>query len=146
MSVALLDVNVLIALAWPTHIHNGAARTWFAQRQSDGWATCPITQCAFVRLSSNPKLLQPSVETAEAVALLQRIVALDNHIFWNDAIPFSSPAVPKQLLVSHRQITDAYLLGLAKHNNGKLVTFDKGISALLSDASAHKSCLVVIEI
>ena len=26
--VYLLDVNVLIALAWPNHVHHAAAHTW----------------------------------------------------------------------------------------------------------------------
>ncbi len=146
MSVALLDVNVLIALAWPTHIHNKSARAWFAKNQSAGWATCPLTQCAFVRLSSNPKMLRPAVEPAEAVALLEHVISLDNHVFWNDAIPFSSDIVPKQLLVSHRQITDAYLLGLAIHFKGKLVTFDKGIKALISKDSRTNDHLEFIQV
>lgn len=37
MRVALLDVNVLIALAWPTHIHHEAAHAWFNQEQQHGW-------------------------------------------------------------------------------------------------------------
>jgi predicted nucleic acid-binding protein len=27
---SLLDVNVLLALAWPNHVHHAASRTWFA--------------------------------------------------------------------------------------------------------------------
>ena len=30
---ALLDVNVLIALAWPNHVHHAAARAWFEDRR-----------------------------------------------------------------------------------------------------------------
>ena len=37
---ALLDVNVLIALVWPNHVHHEAARAWFTRRRKDGWATC----------------------------------------------------------------------------------------------------------
>jgi hypothetical protein len=40
---ALLDVNVLIALGWPDHVHHAAARHWFGQSCSNGWATTPIT-------------------------------------------------------------------------------------------------------
>ena len=38
---ALLDVNVLIALAWPNHVHHVAARAWFEEHREEGWATCP---------------------------------------------------------------------------------------------------------
>jgi toxin-antitoxin system PIN domain toxin len=64
--VALLDVNALVALAWDSHVHHAAMRTWFAANSAGGWATCPMTESGFVRVSSNPKVL-PSpigVETA----------------------------------------------------------------------------------
>ncbi|MBX3177131.1 MAG: hypothetical protein KF886_07220 [Candidatus Hydrogenedentes bacterium] len=47
MSVALLDVNVLLALARPTHLHHDAAHRWFMDNHTAGRATCPMTQCAF---------------------------------------------------------------------------------------------------
>jgi predicted nucleic acid-binding protein len=34
-------------------------------------------------------------------------------------------------LVGHRQVTDAYLLGLALRHGGRLATFDQGIGTLL---------------
>jgi uncharacterized protein len=41
-------------------------------------------------------------------------------------------------LQGHRQITDAYLLGLAIHNRGKLATLDRGILQLAgSDFAGH---------
>ena len=44
MSVALLDVNVLIALLDRRHVHHEPAHGWFATAQADGWATCPLTR------------------------------------------------------------------------------------------------------
>ena len=34
--MALFDVNLLVALAWPSHVHHQAALAWF-QRTSGGW-------------------------------------------------------------------------------------------------------------
>ncbi|MEP7352122.1 MAG: VapC toxin family PIN domain ribonuclease, partial [Acidobacteriota bacterium] len=51
MSVALLDVNVLIALLWPDHVHRTPAREWFLPNRHAGWATCAITESGFVRIS-----------------------------------------------------------------------------------------------
>jgi predicted nucleic acid-binding protein len=31
--ITLLDVNVLIALAWPNHVHHGIARNWFRKQR-----------------------------------------------------------------------------------------------------------------
>ena len=105
-----------------------------------------MTQCAFVRISSSPRILPEAVEPVEAIALLNRITTLDNHVFWNDSIPFSDPLVPKELLVSHSQIVDAYLLGLAIHFGGKLVTFDQGIDALLPLHSTHRGALEILRL
>ena len=38
-------------------------------------------------------------------------------------------------LQGHRQVTDAYLLGLALHHKWRLVTLDHGINALLPPKS-----------
>ena len=54
MSVFLLDANLLIALAWPEHEAHNRAGSWFARHSRSGWATCPFTQAAFVRILSNP--------------------------------------------------------------------------------------------
>ena len=52
MSGTLLDVNVLLALAWPSHAHHEIADEWFLRNRHKGWATCVLTQLAFLRLSS----------------------------------------------------------------------------------------------
>ena len=70
MSVGLLDANMLIALAWPSHVHHREAHEWFAANQSAGWATCPLTRCAFVRVSSNPKII-PEAVVPMACALIR---------------------------------------------------------------------------
>jgi predicted nucleic acid-binding protein len=51
---ALLDVNVLVALFDPDHVHHEVAHDWFADNGPRGWATCPLTESGFVRVVSNP--------------------------------------------------------------------------------------------
>ena len=53
MAGYLLDVNVLIALMWPSHEGHKHVRPWFHRNAGDGWATCPFTEAAFVRIVSN---------------------------------------------------------------------------------------------
>ena len=43
---ALLDVNVLIALLDPDHVHHRSATGWLVQNLHLGWASCPLTQTA----------------------------------------------------------------------------------------------------
>lgn len=124
----LLDANVLIALCWPTHgLHQGVER-WFGVRGARGWATCPFTQSAFVRIVSNPAFSRDALAPANAVELLRENLEHPSHRFWPADIPITE-AVHGMLprLTGHQQITDAYLVALAIHNKGKLATLDRGI-------------------
>lgn len=143
MKPALLDVNVLMALAWPSHIHHEAAHEWFTKEQQYGWATCPITQAALVRLSSNPKIIADAVSPKQAIALLEQITKLEFHQFWADNVSLTEASIFKEgYIVGHRQITDAYLLALAMQHNGRLVSFDKAIGTYYpKEADKHLSIL-----
>ena len=142
--VSLLDVNMLIALAWPSHVHHRTAHTWFGKNASQGWATCPLTQCGFVRISSNAKIIPDAVTPKNALALLNEIVKQATHTFWEDDIGILDKHIPSEYLVGHRQITDAYLLGLAIQHHGRLVTLDRGLSALLPKQSPYQSALDIL--
>lgn len=126
--MALLDVNALVALAWDSHVHHEAVRAWFAAKGSDGWATCPVTESGFVRVSSNPTAL-PSVITVEAArGVLSALREIAGHRFLVDDVSITDHDVPP--IVGHRQVTDAQLLTLARRHGTRLVTFDAGIAAL----------------
>lgn len=144
--IGLLDVNMLIALAWPSHVHHRHAQAWFSAHASAGWATCPATQCAFIRISANRKIIPEAVTPQEALSLLRQVVALKSHTFWADDISILDDAVPASLLVGHRQVTDAYLLGLAIHRGGRLVTLDAGLSSLLPPGSPHAKALHIVDV
>jgi len=146
VTVSLLDVNMLIALAWPSHVHHRIAHAWFAEHSSEGWATCPLTQCSFVRISSNEKIIREAVSPKEALALLGQIIAHKNHVFWPDDARLTDEAIPSGLLVGHRQVMDAYLLGLAIRHGGHLVTLDAGVSALLPPRSPQREALHVVPV
>ena len=135
MSAGLLDVNLLVALAWPSHLHHRPAHAWFSRNAARGWATCPLTQCALVRISSNPKIVPEAVTPGEALDLLRQIVAQKHHTFWPDDVALLDECIPGKALAGHRQVTDAYLLGLAIRHGGRLVTLDKGVLALARSAN-----------
>jgi toxin-antitoxin system PIN domain toxin len=145
MNCALLDVNVLIALLWPPHEAHARAQRWFAQNGQRGWATCAMTQAAFVRIVSNPAFSRRPISPRDALAVLSGSLRHRAHHFWTEDV-----AVPEALmafggrLIGHQQITDAYLLGLAIHKKGRLATFDSGLSALLAEASAARALLVLV--
>ena len=146
MKTALLDVNVLLALAWPTHVHHMLAHRWFQEHARHGWATCPMTQTAFVRISSNAKIIDGAVTPQEALALLRQMVRQDDHHFWADDLNLA--AATNGLFVrlgGHRQMTDAYLLALAMAKRGMLVTLDRGVSALVPQDRRADDVLPVIQ-
>jgi uncharacterized protein len=130
--VALLDVNALVALAWDAHVHHAAMRAWFAANGASGWATCPITESGFVRVSANPKVLPSPIGVEAARAVLSALRAVDGHRFLIDDVSIADADVPR--IAGHRQVTDAHLLALARRRDMRLVTFDAGVLAL-ADAS-----------
>ena len=125
---ALLDVNALVALAWDSHVHHAAIRSWFRANAASGWATCPITESGFVRVSSNPKVLPAPIGVEAARSVLKALRAAAGHRFLDDDVSIVGPDVPQ--LVGHRQVTDAHLLTLARRCGARLVTFDGGVLAL----------------
>jgi uncharacterized protein len=126
--MALLDVNALIALAWDSHVHHARMRAWFTKNSSHGWATCPLTESGFVRVSSNPKVLPVAVGVDAARGVLSALRALDAHRFLTDDVSLGDSDVPA--ISGHRQVTDAHLLTLARRHGLRLVTFDAGVLAL----------------
>ncbi len=132
--IALVDVNVLVALAWPNHVHHAAAHTWFGTWTS-GWATTPVTESGFVRVSSSAAATGSAVRPVDAIALLQRIRDLSCHEFWPDSIEaVVGDHLPATRVLGHRQVTDAHLLALAMANDGTLATFDQGLRSLADRA------------
>jgi len=128
---ALLDVNALVALAWPNHVHHGAAVDWFIAASHEGWATCPVTESGFVRVSSNRKANPSASSVGDAVRVLQQLRAQPGHHFWPDDVSIATcTEVDVAKLAGYRQVTDAHLLAVALRNQGRLVTFDKAIRTL----------------
>lgn len=134
---ALLDVNVLIALLDADHLHHASAHAWLAANIETGWASCPLTQNGCIRILSQPAY--PGALPAAAVATrLATATATRWHQFWPDAISLlDRERIDHTRILSPRQITDVYLLALAVHNDGRFVTFDRGIPlAAVPDARA----------
>jgi toxin-antitoxin system PIN domain toxin len=124
---ALLDLNALLALAWPTHQHHQAAHQWFQKESRHGWATCALTQIGFVRLSSNPSYSADAVTPRDAAALLSQLTAHKWHRFWLDLPALDARTFNRA--AGHQQVMDAYLVRLARHHKGRVVTFDTRLAA-----------------
>lgn len=146
--IHLLDVNLLVALAWPNHVHHAAALDWFRRSQAAGWATCPLTESGFVRVSSNSSVMPEARSPREAIHLLRRIVALPHHVFWHDDVSMASSEFMEDCpLDGYRQVTDAHLLALARQRGGRLATLDGKMRSLVPRGrdSVEILCLVLEE-
>lgn len=131
--IRLLDVNVLVALAWPNHIHHARALDWFRAAREHGWATCPLTESGFVRVSSNSRAIPDARTPQEAIALLRRLRAIGGHTFWTDEVSAAEDGPgPFDRVVGYRQVTDAHLISLSLQRGGGLATFDQAIVSLVS--------------
>lgn len=127
MKAAVLDTNVLLALAWPNHQHHAQAHAWFAAGAKRGWATCAPTQLGFIRLSSNPAYTANAVSPQEAAALLRQWTRLKTHRFWSSPVA-DDPGIYARAL-GHQQVNDAWLVEVARHHSGRVVTLDTRLPA-----------------
>lgn len=126
--VGLLDVNVLIALVVPEHEHHATALSWFTtEGYAAGWATCGVTELGVVRVCAQlPDGAWPPERTCDKVVML---IGRPGHTFWSDV---ASPVTLSEVraATTGKQITDRYLLGLARRHGGRLVTFDRALRAV----------------
>ena len=130
--IALLDINVLMALSWANHPHHLAAHAWFQSHSADGWATCLPTQSGFLRLSLNSQVVGVQMTGVEVVNLLRGLTSHPQHHYF-ESLPKLSQADFEPLarkLQGYRQVSDAILLAIAKQHSAMLVTFDRAIQSL----------------
>jgi uncharacterized protein len=140
---ALLDVNLLIALFQPRHVHHQRAQEWWARNRIDGWATCPLTQNGFVRIVSQ-RLYEKQMPIAAVLEILAGQLAATDHVFWPDDISIVDPALfHGARILGPKQLTDIYLLALAVQNGGRFATLDQAIS-LAAVRGAEPRHLVVV--
>ena len=137
--ICLIDVNLLFAIHQPAHEDFEPATRWFTGTGIRSFATCPITQAGLLRLLTQGVPNAQVFRLQEAREALAHLTSLPGHSYWQDKQDFIT-ATGKfyTRLQGHRQITDAYLLGLAIHNRGKLATLDRGILQLAGiDFAGH---------
>ncbi len=128
----LIDINVLIALIDPAHIQHDRAHEWFAASGKKAWATCPLTENGVLRIVGHARY--PNYPGAPAVVaeLLTALCGLPGHDFWPDDITLlDAGRVDRGRLLDSAQVTDTYLLALARAHGGQLATFDQ---RLVTDA------------
>jgi uncharacterized protein len=124
----LLDVNVFLALLSENHIHHPIVTAWF-NTPGLQWAICPFTEAGFLRNATAPRSGQ--ITMSEATAILTRMAHAPGYHYLPIAADWQTLCSPFfKRLYGTRQVTDAYLLGLAVRDGLILVTMDKAIMHL----------------
>ncbi len=109
----LLDVNALLALAWPNHQFHRSVVARLDRRPAPHWATCALTQLGFVRLSSNPAIVEVRRTPSQALGVLAKLVADRRHRYLEPLPALLDVETHFQRLLGHQQVTDAYQVATA---------------------------------
>lgn len=133
----LLDVNLLMALLWENHEHHQRARLWLPTMTE--FATSPVAQLGFARISSHP-LLGYGMTPEQAFTVLRRFLADTRHRFIPDDLSCEDRVLLTERIPGANHVTDHYLAALARQHGLKLATFDEP----LSRAFANEPSLVVL--
>ena len=138
----LLDVNVLVALTARGHVHHQLAKKWFYLSPDLQWDTCALTEAGFLRNATAARAGQVSM--SEATAILKQLAQHPGYRYvpiTADWQTLCSPFFPR--LYGAKQVTDAYLLGLAVQNHSVLVTMDKALLHLAG--KEHSEHVLLLE-
>lgn len=128
----LLDINVLLPLAWSTHPRHELAEDWFLALGRTPWATCTVTELGFIRLSANARYTPDAVSPSAARDQLAALMGVGRHQRWPEP---STGALSRDVAAhlrrttGHAQVTDAYLVALADAKGGRVATFDAAMEA-----------------
>jgi uncharacterized protein len=130
----LLDVNVVVALLDDQHAHHAIALRWFNGLR-EKWGTCAFTEAGFLRVATSQAA--GIFTLANATEALQSLTSHPRFHFWPIMDGWGKLTDPiSSLIFGHKQITDAYLLGLAVKEKGILVTLDRGIRHMAGERYA----------
>ena len=127
----LLDVNLLIAILDPDHVHHDVALGWFNDTGYQDWATCPIVQNGVVRIVGARGYASMPFGCAEVANILAEWCAVPEHRFWPDDVSLlDGSLIDRMTVTSPDRLTDTYLLALAATHGGQLATLDRRLSTV----------------
>jgi len=126
----LPDVNVLVALLHPGHVHHQTAQRWFAGAAR--FATTPITESGLLRMALNPAVMGTVTSAADALASLRSLRSDARAEFLADDSSLAQATIDLIGLVGHKQTTDLHLVNLAAAHDARLVTLDKRVRPTLA--------------
>jgi len=128
-STCLPDVNVWIAIAADRHEHHATAGQWF-DTVSVPVCFCRVTQMAFLRLLTNPKVMgEDLLRPVDAISVYRQLIT-DERVRFAPEPPNIENAWISLMSIraaSGSTWTDAYLAAFAMDAGLRLITLDRGM-------------------
>src|SRR5689334_18723921 len=129
MRMFLPDVNVWLALAFEYHLHHVAAKAWH-EAANEASCFCRLTQQGFLRLATNPAVLQERAISLQKAWQIYDALLSDPRIDYAEepeGLEDQWRAFSRRRTFSHKVWNDAYLAAFARAAAFELVSFDKGL-------------------
>lgn len=127
----LPDVNTLLALLDPMHVHHEAAHRWYAGQSPVRLILCSHVENGVIRVASQPKypnclgtgsrvrdVLREFVQKVNTASCKKDVSLLDDEVLLQ-----SGALTPSR-------VSDLYLLALAAANDARFATFDTRIPSV----------------
>jgi toxin-antitoxin system PIN domain toxin len=126
----LVDVNVWLAISTPGHVHHRTALDWFESSDEKAFF-CRVTQMGFLRLITNPRVMDISVLSTEKAWHVLGALLEDSRI----GIATEPAGLDEEWRgqtrghsMGHNFWTDAYLAAFASASDLTVVTFDRAFA------------------
>ncbi len=131
------DVNVLVAMARPDHVHHGVAREFVANAigtssRAYSLRLLPVVVSGFLRIATHPRIFRQPSELQEALQFVDGLLAkpgvemVPNGSEW----PELRDLCRRHSLVGNR-VPDAWIASIVLRSGERLATFDRGFGRLL---------------
>jgi uncharacterized protein len=136
-TIFLPDVNVWIALASRRHVHAAVCASWLNSIESSQVAFCRVTQMGLLRLLTHEVIMGSDQLSSRAAWRTYRTFLTDDRIQFAPE-PFNLEEEWQKLTTFDRPMpkiwTDAYLIAFARAAGMQLVTLDRTVIHIASEA------------
>ncbi len=144
MSLFLPDVNALLALLDPMHLHHDAAHRWYESQFSPRLLLCSHVENGVLRVASQPRYPNCLGTTARVREVLLEFVDRVPTERCDHDVSLLENALLDLTALTPSRVADLYLLALSVSHAAKFATFDRRFPA--SAISGGKAGLELIPI
>lgn len=143
MNRYLPDINTVLALLDPLHVHHDDAHRWYKDVSPVQLMICPHVENGVMRVASQPRYPNHLGTAASVREILKKFIQhLDVKRCTNEPSLMDDKILKSTEHLTPSSISDLYLLSVALSNDAKLATFDQRIKS--SAIHGGKNALEII--